>query len=73
MSPVRLVLTIKGDAIQPRRFADAVRLFAQLLDDVDAAHSPDDQPTMRWQLGELKSGSAVVSFVEGRQTRGWPP
>lgn len=73
MSPVRLVLTIKGDAIQPRRFADAVRLFAQLLDDVDAAHSPDDQPTMRWQLGELKSGSAVVSFVEaGRRADGHP-
>jgi len=64
MSPVRLVLTVKGDAIQPRRFADAVRLFQQLLDDVDAAHSPDDQPTMHWQIGELKSGSAVVPFVE---------
>ena len=71
MSPDRLVLTIRGDAIQPRRFADAVRLFSQLLDDVDAAHSPDDQPTMRWRLGELKSGSAVVSFVEaGRRTDG---
>ena len=73
MSPVRLVLTIKGDAIQPRRFAEAVRLFEQLLDDVDAAHSPDDQPTMRWRLGELKSGSAVVSFVEaGRRANGHP-
>ena len=73
MSLARLVLTIKGDAIQPRRFAEAVRLFEQLLDDVDAAHSPDDQPTMRWQLGELKSGSAVVSFVEaGRRVDGHP-
>ena len=73
MSTVRLVLTVKGDAIQPRRFADAVRLFQQLLDDVDAANSPDDQPTMRWQLGELMSGSAVVSFVEaGRRPNGHP-
>ncbi len=73
MSPVRLVLTIRGDAIQPRRFADAVRLFEQLLDDVDAAHSPDDEPTMRWQLGELRSGSAVISFVEaGRRANGHP-
>ena len=73
MSPVRLVLTVKGDAIQPRRFADAVSLFQQLLDDVDAAYSPDDQPTMRWHLGELKSGSAVVSFVEaGRRPNGDP-
>ena len=71
MSPVRLVLTIRGDAFRPRRFADAVRLFEQLLDDVDAAHSPDEQPTMRWQLGELRSGSAVVSFVEaGRRANG---
>ncbi len=73
MSPVRLVLTVRGDAIRPRRFADAVSLFQQLLDDVDAAHSPDDQPIMRWQLGELKSGSAVVTFVEaGRRPNGHP-
>lgn len=73
MSPVRLVLTVKGDAIQPRRFADAVRLFQQLLDDVDVALSPDDQPTMRWRIGELMSGSAVVSFVEaGRRPIGRP-
>ncbi|MDE0047823.1 MAG: hypothetical protein OXU19_18515 [bacterium] len=66
-----MVLTVKGDAIQPRRFADAVRLFHQLLDDVDAAHSPGDQPTIRWRIGELKSGSAVVSFVEaGRRPNG---
>ena len=73
MPPVRLVLTIRGEAIRPRRFADAVRLFEQLLDDIDTAHSPDEQPSMRWQLGELKSGSAVISFVEaGRRANGHP-
>ncbi len=73
MPPVRLVLTIRGDAIRPRRFADAIRLFEQLLDDIDAAHSADEQPSMRWQLGELKSGSAVISFVEaGRRANGQP-
>ena len=63
MSPVRLVFTVKGDMIPPRRFADAVRLFAQLLDDVDAAHSPNNEPTMRWHLGELGSGSAVIPYI----------
>ena len=63
MAPARLVFTITGDAIPPRHFADAVRLFAQLLDDVDSAHSATNQPTMRWRLGELGSGSAVVPYI----------
>ena len=63
MAPARFVITVKGEAIPPRRFADAVRLFAELLDDIDAAHSANNQPTMRWRLGELGSGSAVVPYV----------
>ena len=63
MSPIRLVFTIRGDTIPPRGFAEAIRLFAELLEEVDAAHSPNNQPTMRWHLGKLGSSSAVVPYI----------
>ncbi len=72
MPPVQFVFTIKGDAIPPRRFAEAVRLFAQLLDDVDAAYSPNNKPTMRWRLGKLESGSAVVPYIGTSRTAAIP-
>jgi len=68
MSPIRLVFTIRGDTIPPRGFAEAIRLVAELLEEVDAANSPNNQPTMRWHLGKLGSGSAVVPYIgTGRQ------